>query len=209
MRKIHLMSLMLMGLVSIFTSCVDGDYYDFYDDEEELLSPRSKKGKDAPGDVSGYPLMNSDWQEAECVACCYSNIYGVDKPTARVQVITAEYGEFNDRSYKKYFSSFGAVRRETVYKLFGSNEVDAESFARMCIEKTSSGTLTYPKLAVWSSSHIAKVTALHVSNTSSGGYVVYVDVIDQCGNRPSAYNVVLDSRKYLVSKTCDSFLFCK
>lgn len=209
MRKVFLMSIMLMGLVSLFTSCVDGDYYDLYDDEEEISSPRSKKGKDAPGDVSGYPLMNSDWQEAECVACCYSNIYGVDKPTARCVVITAQYGSFNDESYRQYFALSGASTRSTVYKIFGTNEKEAGSFAKDCVEHNSGGTLTFSKLAVLTPDHIAKVTGVHVYNISSGGYVVYVDIIDQFGNRPSAYNVVLDSRKRLVSSSCESFLFCK
>ena len=40
-----------MGLVSLFSSCVDGDYYDLYEDEE-LLSPRNKRGKDVHGSMS-------------------------------------------------------------------------------------------------------------------------------------------------------------
>ena len=34
-----------MGAITLFTSCVDGDYYDLYEDEESFI-PRNKKGKD-------------------------------------------------------------------------------------------------------------------------------------------------------------------
>lgn len=48
-KTIYLMSFMLMGFVSLFTSCVEGDLYDLYDDGTEFMSPRNKKNKDYGG----------------------------------------------------------------------------------------------------------------------------------------------------------------
>ena len=200
-----------MGSISLFTSCVDADYYDLYEDEEEILSPRSKKGKDIPGNLSDYPLMDSGWQEAECVACCYSNIYNItDKAACRVRVIEAEYGPFCDKYYKKYFEAVQSrgVSLSTADAVLGSNKLDAESFAAGCVGM--SGVFNYPKLAVYgnSFSHVAMVTGMYFGSTNSG-YVMYINVIDQFGPSSARYYIVLDSNKHLVSKDFECFLLCR
>ena len=211
MKKLYLLSLMLMGSISLFTSCVDADYYDLYEDEEEILSPRSKKGKDMPGDLSDCPLMNSDWQEAECVAICYSNIYGIsDKSTCRYEVIKAEYGKFNKKNYEKYFEVVQAsgVHATAADKLFGTTRLDAEDFAAKCVGLT--GQYGVDKIAIWGPGqrHIAKVHSVSMASYS-WGYIMTVYIVDQNPTPHARYSVTLDNNKHLINKDFEDFLKCK
>lgn len=45
-KKFLILSAMLTCVISMFTSCVQGDMYELYDDETEMLSPRRKGAKD-------------------------------------------------------------------------------------------------------------------------------------------------------------------
>lgn len=212
-----------MGLVSLFTSCVDGDYYDLYDEEEELLSPRSKKGKDVIDvDFSKYPMMNdgdseyNGWYRAECVACCYANFYtNGDKAASRYAVIVAQYGKFTKKTYKQYFKEVqnaggnlpGASAQNI---LFGSgNELNVESFARMVVNNhvmSCQGS----HLALYSDNyrHIAMVNYVHTYNQTDGGYYLYFDVSDQYTN-PQTYYVKLDSALNLTETNIQAFRMCR
>lgn len=45
-KNFLILSAMLTCLISMFTSCVQSDLYELYDDETEILSPRKKGAKD-------------------------------------------------------------------------------------------------------------------------------------------------------------------
>lgn len=65
-----------MVLLSFFTSCVDGDYYDLYEDGEGIFTPRNKKGKESfGGTINPYEFMRqSNFLEGECSATCIYSI---------------------------------------------------------------------------------------------------------------------------------------
>lgn len=196
-RKFFFMSLMLMGLVSLFSSCVDGDYYDLYEDEE-LLSPRNKRGKDVHGsmiDLSMYPWMSSDgeyagWYKAECVACCYSNIFGADKVTSRMMTILAAYGSFED-NYSTYFTSvqYSGVPTCAVETLFGSSKLYPSEIAAWCVSHNVGSDWRDVQNENWVSfadatggdaggTHVAAVHSLNLVRDGDG-YLIRIRVVDQ------------------------------
>ena len=198
-----------MGLVSLFSSCVDGEYYDLYEDEEEFLSPLSKKGKgDLPGDIdfSDYPMMNLGWETAECVAICYSNIFNQpDKAICRWHVIDAAYGGFNETNYYTYFSSVifsNGVPDKAVKKLFGRKTFSVQKLAKYC--KANNVGSYYPVvgnnwavLANASSgpgTHIAQVTSLSVTPYGDE-YDVTIRISDINGTDHPRYHLRLDKDK--------------
>ena len=214
------MSVMLMGLVSLFTSCVDGDYYDLYDDEE-ILSPRSKKGKDIPGPVEVdpilYPLMISAWQEAECVACCYSNTFNVDRVTSRWYVIMKLYGEFDIDSYNDYFYHVrycNGVDESVVPELFGNRGFAPEHLVNYCVNNNYEIGKTYSVADMdWvafadassgSGTHVAKVMELSVAPYHIYGYKdITISVVDQTnyGDVHAKYHVIIDDRNRFYKKS--------
>lgn len=214
-RKFFFMSLMLMGLVSLFTSCVDGDYYDLYDDEE-LLSPRNKRGKDVHGsmiDLSMYPKMSSDgeyagWYNAECVACCFSNIFGADKVTSRMMTILAAYGSFEDY-YDTYFNSVqnSGVPTCAVETLFGSSKLYPSDIAAWCVSHNVGSDWRDVQNENWVSfayatgddaggTHVAAVHSLNLVPDGSG-YLITIRIVDQKkdGDVHNKYKIRLNQYK--------------
>lgn len=204
MKKLYLLSLMLMSSISLFTSCVDVDYYDLYDDEEEFFSPRSKKGKDMDlPDFTNYPRMYEEgekmgWHEAECVACCYSNIYGEsDKAICRWEVIKAAYGEFNDTYYSAYFDAVensNGIPDVAVTNLFGNSEVSPEEIVKYCNDNKVGSDYTNvesEQWIVWAKSskgignHVSKIHSLkigpHPVYANYGYYMITIRVEDYNG----------------------------
>lgn len=210
MKKLYLLSLMLIGSISLFTSCVDVDYYDLYDDEE-FVSPRTKKGKDVTQDYSNYPRMNEEgeyhgWHKAECVACCYSNIYGVsDKATCRAQAIRAAYGDLNEDTYNTYFDDVAGLGIPfcAVPNLFGTSIFYVQDLAVFC-KQNNVGSLFWKNVTDknWvqvsiasegSGTHVAKVHSLKKESHGSG-YMVTIRVVDQTNNGKAhkKYHIYLD-----------------
>lgn len=231
MRKIYLMSIMLMGLVSLFTSCVDVDYYDLYEDEEDSFIPRNKKGKGDFNeydnyDYSDYPLMNDGdieykgFFEAECVAYCLSQLYpNKSKQWCRRTVIEAQYGCFNMNSYGAYFysvmnNSGGNLPNDAVQDiLFGPSEQtekDVESFATLLVDNNVGSCADSP-LALYSKNgrHIAKVNYVHIDELPDGGYYLQFDINDQYVSPRSTYYVELNSAKKVVGTNVECFRMCK
>lgn len=201
---------MLIGSISLFTSCVDVDYYDLYDDEE-FVSPRTKKGKDVTQDYSNYPRMNEEgeyhgWHKAECVACCYSNIYGVsDKATCRAQAIRAAYGDLNEDTYNTYFDDVAGLGIPfcAVPNLFGTSIFYVQDLAVFC-KQNNVGSLFWKNVTDknWvqvsiasegSGTHVAKVHSLKKESHGSG-YMVTIRVVDQTNNGKAhkKYHIYLD-----------------
>lgn len=209
-KKLYLMGVMLMGLVSVFTSCVDVDYYDLYDDEE-FVTPRTKKGKDVTPDFSNYPRMNEEgeyngWHRAECVACCYSNIYGVsDKATCRWQAIRAAYGDFNENTYDTYFNDVAGlgIPSCSVSTLFGSSTFSVQDLAVFCKQKkvgslfwknvTDKNWVQVSIASEGNGTHVAKVHSLK-KESHGYGYMVTIRVVDQTndGKAHKKYHIYLD-----------------
>lgn len=76
------------------SSCVDGDYYDLYDDENECSVLRKKRSKDSEG-YAAYPdqfLASEQFFYAECGACCYKNLTGSSNVNARKALISQMHG---------------------------------------------------------------------------------------------------------------------
>lgn len=107
MNNPYLLSVMLIGLVSLFTLCVDVDYYDLYEDEEEILSPLSKRGKDSFGSqINPYEFMRqSTFLEGECAATCYQNMKGGSAYAARQAIIMQLYGFVDSETIMLYYAS--------------------------------------------------------------------------------------------------------
>lgn len=199
------MGVMLMGLVSLLTSCVDGDYYDLYEDEEIFL-PRAKKGKDVVSvDLSTYPMMDDGWYEAECVAICYSNIYGADAITSRYRTIEAAYNSFNENTYATYFNSVrysNGVPTKAVRKLFGSSTFSVQKLAKFCKANNVGSYYSvvgnnWAVLANASSgpgTHIAQVTSLSVTPYGDE-YDVTIRVSDINGTDHPRYHLRLNKDK--------------
>ena len=131
-RNIFFMSLMLLGLGSLFTSCVDVDYYDLYDDEEEILSPRSKRGKDTFGSpINPYQFMSqSTFLEGECAATCYQNMMGGSAYAARQAIILQHYGFVDSGTIMQYYASVQKVQDitpigETLNRAFEAHDMTA------------------------------------------------------------------------------------
>ena len=191
-----------MGLVSIFTSCVDGDYYDFYDDEEELLSPRSKKGKEIPSDLdfSDYPKMYSDWHEAECVAWCFANLYTHgDAALSRYFVIKAQYGRFKKRTYNKYFDAVdmvggdlpGISAQDLLFGPGSSNEKDLDDFVDQLLTYHGGGGAQRLLLFTNNCRHVLLVNYINIYNRGGGAHEIAFNVSDKDGTR--SYIVIADS----------------
>lgn len=206
MKKIYLLSLMLMGSISLFTSCVDGDYYDLYEDEESFI-PRNKKGKDNY-DYSNYPLMNSDWQEAECVACCLSQ-FNPDKSKAwcRRRVIEAQFGSFNMKNYEAYFYNVthavnmpdGNVQNAVL----GGREYYTDSFVDFLIDYYGIGYVPFcgDNLLLYNKSlrHMARVEGVNIAKNSYGGYDLDFYVTDQYDTCCPKYYAYIRNREFLTN----------
>ena len=191
---------MLLGLGSLFTSCVDVDYYDLYDDEEEILSPRSKKGKEVVDvDLSVYTKMDDGWYEGECVAFCYAYYYtNGDKVASRYAVIKAEYDdEFNMDTYNSYFEGVengnDLISGAAQIKLFGDNELYADSFVKNLVETYGTQTVYCNSihLAIYNTSlnHMSCVNYVEISKNIFGTYKLDFYVTDRkhsCSNLYSA-----------------------
>lgn len=189
-KKMFFMSVMLMGCLSFFTSCVDGDYYDLYEDEGVPILPRNKKGKE-----SIYPLAESisklmqaegnenGWYYAECAACCYSRFTGEGRFDTRVDLVIAQYGVCNSESCSLYLTgvmnempgfliSPGAFARALGWQL--KSVVDATNAMHY-------GSIDWDHLAVIidGNSHIAAVTGYsikYLENNSGEEYTLtYTD----------------------------------
>ena len=201
-----------MGLVSFFSSCVDVDYYDLYEDEEEILSPRSKRGKDISGDIdfSDYPMMYDDWHEAECVACCYSNIYGEsNKAICRWHAIVAAYGEFNEINYARYFNGVinsNGIPDAAVSELFGSDKIKPKNIVAYCNDHNVGSDWTNVEdenWAVWAKAssgggkHICKVHSVNIEPYQDDYYLLTIRVVDQTNNGAAhnKYHIYLNSNK--------------
>ena len=103
-----------MCVVSVFTSCVQSDMYEMYD-EDGCFIPRGKKSKDFGGGFSNveflYPyssfplLYQSTFYEFECQAQAYKNEKGCSNAEARVAIILQQYSAVDICSYNIYFYS--------------------------------------------------------------------------------------------------------
>lgn len=230
MRKLYLMSIMLMGIMSLLTSCVDGDYYEIYENEDESFMVRNKKGKEVVDlynydnyDYSNYPMMEeggeyNGWHVAECVACCLSNFYpGKSGAWYRRKVIEAQYGCFNMNSYGAYFYS---VTRSSGGNLpSGSALTKAFNYAYVIddhvrekasdiVDKALQGqSISYDKVAVIDAAkrHIAMVDYIHVYQMSGGGYRLTIDVFDQHGFNGAKYTIELNSNRNLTRSDISAF----
>ena len=192
---------MLMGLVSLFTSCVDGDYYDLYEDEEEFLSPRSKKGKDIPGDMdfSDYEKMYDGWHEAECVAWCYAQLYTHgDAALSRYYVIKAQYRKFKRSTYEQYFAAVDMTGGDlpglsAQNKLFGSgssNEKDLDDFIDYLLTNHGAGGAQRLLLFTNNCRHVLLVNYVRTYPNGNMTEVVF-NVSDK--DTTTSYKVMVDS----------------
>ena len=190
MKKIYLLSLMLMGSISLFTSCVDGDYYDLYD-EEEILSPRNKKSKDVGGE-DPYPLMNdgcaeyNGWFKDECAACAYANITNCNRYTARLKMIRARYGELNPESYKSYFEGVKdceSGKKPSINNLCSVLGLSPKSLDEIATQ-LENGSLNLSRLLMITQygEHVSRVTGTSCYNNRSGGFSYTFHVVDQLGS---------------------------
>lgn len=212
MKKLYLLSLMLMGSISLFTSCVDGDYYDLYEDEGEFLSPRNKKGKDSFSVVDhSYPLMTGGeeqyygWFEAECVACTYNNLVGGDKSNARYEIIKAYYGCFNDCSYGMYFyavQNFGCGAGPNIATLRTALSNNGYSLSDLSfsdvVNSINNGSFGGKTVILRTSTHVAKVSGFEKNTTVDPCCNLYkfyiVDQYGGNGGHPSYF--ILRENKY-------------
>ena len=209
-KKFFFMSVMLMGLVSLFTSCVDVDCYDLYEDEEDSFIPRNKKGKGDLNeydnyDYSDYPLMELGWETAECVACCLSQFYpNKSKAWCRRNVIEAQYGCFNMNSYGAYFYSvMNAINMpdgNVQNTVLGGTEYYTASYVQYLINKYGTGTITCNNvhLALYNVGlgHISRVNSVSISTNSYGGHDVTFTVTDQHGSNTDYYANIRDGKMY-------------
>lgn len=210
-KKFNLLSLMLVGLLSFFTSCVDGDYYELYEDEEELLLPRDKKGKDVVNvDLSVYTMMDDGWYEAECIAICYSNIFGADVVTSRYRTIEAAYDSFNDVTYATYFAHVmysNGVPTKAVKKLFGSSTFSVQKLAKYCkandvgsdYSVEGNNWVVLANASDGPGTHVAKVTSLSLE-PDGDGYKLTVSITDKNGEDHPRYILRLNKNKKFVSQ---------
>lgn len=104
-RRKMLMSVMLMGVVLMFTtSCVQGDLYDdLYEDTDGWFAPRTKKGKDINPELD-YARRCLACNTAfcdECVAVAIKNYKGSDLPTVRRTLGPKIYGSNWEVPYMK------------------------------------------------------------------------------------------------------------
>lgn len=114
-NKIVLLGAALMSLMPFFTSCVEKDMYDLYDDDNELNIIRKKISKDIGGGSNSleslypyslYPLLyTSDFYYFECAARAYCGEMGCSPFEARVAIIQQQYFFVNNKSYGQYFAS--------------------------------------------------------------------------------------------------------
>lgn len=113
-KNLIIRSAILTCLISMFTSCVQSDLYDLYD-EDGFFIPRGKKSKDYGGGTytpqtlpsySLYPLMyEPTFFDFECGATAVYNETGCSMVEARLAIINSQYGGFNGNSYGLYFLS--------------------------------------------------------------------------------------------------------
>ena len=179
-----------MGLVSLFTSCVDGDYYDLYDDEEEILSPRSKKGKDT-GDENMFPLMNdgcseyNGWFKDECAAFCYAEITGCSRFTARMAMIVATYYGFTPQSYTNYFEGVKdgkPGKKPSVDSFKTALGMSTKSFDEIAAQlKNGSIDLSSLCMVTDGNTHVSRVIGYSSATNQLGGTCYSFDVVDQIG----------------------------
>lgn len=190
MKHKSFLGLILLGLVPLLTSCVDGDYYDLFEDDEELLLPRNKKGKDGQAyqiDDYLYTFLikegcENGWYFAECAACCYSNFTGADRFFSRIEVIRAQYGCINNETVGLY--SYGVTEDAYGYKISPGALARALGWhlesVRDVADAMYNGTIDWSKLAIVldDNSHVAAVTG-HTTKTCSNGKVFYLTYKDQ------------------------------
>ena len=109
-KSLLFLGVMLTCAMPLFTSCVDGDMYEIYD-EDGLFISRSKKSKDLSnnnGSNTGYPpgfLYENKFYPGECAACCYDNYYHVGYAVARMVIIKQLYGDLSDEHVAEYYNS--------------------------------------------------------------------------------------------------------
>ena len=113
-KNLFVLSAMLTCVVSVFTSCVQSDMYEMYD-EDGYFIPRGKKTKDIGGGTytpqtlpsySLYPLMyEPTFFSFECGATAVYNETGCSMVEARLAIINSQYGGLNGNSYGLYFLS--------------------------------------------------------------------------------------------------------
>ena len=196
------MSIMFMGLLSFFTSCVDGDCYDLYDDGEEIFSPRNKKGKDTFGNINPYDFLGQSYfLEAECAACCYQNLTNCTVSQARRAIIKALYNWVDTETIMQYYYSVQspetAPRAETLnFALEARKDEDWSANSFSTFHNYYNEHNSKPSdLAIKVEGHVGYVT--DVTTTEEGGYRTYCFTIkDQYPsgssrpkNKPDKYNV--------------------
>ena len=202
-----------MCVISMFTSCVQSDMYEMYD-EDGCFIPRSKKSKDFGGGFSNveilYPysslplLYQSTFYEFECQAQAYKNVKGCSNAEARVAIILQQYSAVDICSYNIYFYSVITANPDSNIPV-GTNLYDAlnQDGSEEWVTLNAQPAVDYIYNSGYNSflnrkpivvtrhqgtsfGHVATVTGVGIS--TSGGVITYTFyVTDQFGN--STYTI--------------------
>lgn len=211
-----------MGCLSLFTSCVDGDYYDLYDDEGEYISPRNKKGKDSPGayELDGYLYSflqsegcESGWYYAECAACCYSNVTNSSKFDSRIKVISEQYGCINNETvalYRYGVTSNASGYLISTYALARALGWNVRTTYDMASLVANNSDINWNKVAVVVDGlgHVGLVTGAPEVQRLNNGYRWVLTYKDQYGSNNNCYFGITDDGNVLVDRI-DGFIMAQ
>lgn len=180
-------------ITTLLTSCIDGDYFDFYGDENECSLIRRKRSKDSEG-YAAYPeqfLEAEQFFSAECGACCYKNLTGSSNKEARKAIIKQLYGTVTDENIRTYYYDIMYVPADVqanhvlaALRLL-DNRWDGENIINVLnyhIMVTNSGgnILDTKDLAIKGPGHIAKVdNVVDTEDTISDAITYNFFIVDQ------------------------------
>lgn len=131
-KKCLILSVMLTCLISMFTSCVQSDMYELYDEDgTEWLSPRRKGTKDngpqqLPGDVNPYGSQYGyhrvvSYNDCGCTQRALNARFGSAWQQHIVAAVEEFVASFNEEEAKEYIS-----------KYYTNGAVDVSKFLNAC-----------------------------------------------------------------------------
>lgn len=193
-KKTSLIILCAILTIHSLSSCVDGDYYDLYDDENECSFLRKKRSKDSEG-YAAYPdqfLASEQFFYAECGACCYKNLTGSSNVNARKALISQMHGGvITDEYIRSYYFDIMYIPAEVQAthvlnalclidsRWSGENVINVVNYL---INEANNGRniLTTKDMAVKGTGHIAKVIDVNGTEEPNTGIITYnFYIVDQ------------------------------
>lgn len=181
-----------LALTSV-TSCVQGDFYEMYEDDDELIICRNKSSKDGMNLMNilgggNYPVhVLSNYQQSGCLVRALNYTLGsawVNNACDAIASTIASYSNHPDQAYRNkaeylravYCNSSGAVDPNIVQSSFDDLIVFVQNYDMFGLQHTSSfsvgNLVVFKKFTYWggpSENHSCCITSI------TNGGTMFVD----------------------------------